>query len=179
MIGVNLKDDRKKELLADGKAFYKDLKKDIVWVAERAFPDDDPQDYVNAVIKDGDVVNTRKKKKDAKPLAPGYFYVNCSTTQKPTVFRPKSADGVIDDEHSSELFSGCWVRVFYNFFSFDRPDNQGVSFGLGNIKKCYEDESLGGGGGSKFQDDDDVEELEPEESDFDNDEDEGEEEEWS
>ena len=165
-IGVNVTDDRKKQMLAEGKKFYKELKADITAIAERAFPDDGAQDYVDAVIKDGDKVNTKKKKKDAKPLAPGCFYFNAGTYSKPSVMRPKSADGMIGDDCADELFSGCWVRIFYNVFSYDYPENSGVSIGLGNIKKCYEDEALGGSR-SKFADDDDVEELEPDDEDFD------------
>jgi len=166
-IGVNLTDDRKKQLLKEGKAFYKALKADAVEVAERAFPDDDPADYADAVLKDGDKINTKKRKKDAKPLAPGYFYFNVSTMSQPSVMRPKAADGAITDSDADELFSGCWVRIFYNVYSYDHPENSGVSIGLGNIKKCYEDERLGGGTGAKFDDEDDVEELEPDDKDFD------------
>ena len=165
-IGVRLTDDRKKQLLSEAKDFYKSLKAELRDVAEKAFPDDDVDEMIDRVIKDGDKVNTRKKKKDAKPLAPGYFYFDCSTMFKPTVFRPKAGDGQIDDDHESELFSGCWVRIFYNVYSYDGDENSGVSIGLGNIKKCYEDDKLGGEGGGSFDDDDDVEELEPEDDDF-------------
>ena len=165
-IGINVSKERKKEILADAKAFYKSLKSDLKDVATKAFGNDLDDDDVhwNDVIQDGDKKKSKKKK---EPVAPGYFFFNTWTKNKPTIWKPRAKDGTIGEEEKDEFYSGVWARIFYNVYSYATDERDGATIGMGNIKKCYDDERLGGGGAEWDDEEDDVEDLEPDDEDFD------------
>jgi hypothetical protein len=173
-IGLRISAEGKKKMVQEGKAFLKSVKDNMTKLGMKAFDLEEGEcdEYgIYNGIKDGDKVNTAKKKKNSKPLAPGYWYMNMSSKFQPVVQRPLKKDGNIDDTTKDEFYDGCWCRVFYNLFTFAVDGNEGVTFGLGNIKKCYDDDAISGGAGGSFadDDDDDIEELEPEDDDFESD----------
>ncbi len=61
--------------------------------------------------------------------------------RKPGVVDANVQD-IIDE---SECYSGAWYRVQTNAFAYDTAGNKGVSFGLENVQKTREGDSLGGG----------------------------------
>lgn len=75
----------------------------------------------------------------------GSKYVTLSSKEKPGLV---NAQGMpIDDE--TMFYSGCWCQVSVNAFAYPKKGakgfgNYGVSFGLGNIQKIYDDEPLSG-----------------------------------
>ena len=169
-IGLSISDGGKAKILAEGKEMLKSIKASMTKLGMKAFDLEkgDCEEFgIYNGIKDGDVV--KKKKKGAKSPCPGYWFMNMSSKFKPEVIRAFSKDGKITDETKDELYDGCWGRVFYNMFTFSTDGNEGVTFGLGNIKKIYDDTSIGGGGGNFSDDDEDIEELEPEDDDFESD----------
>jgi hypothetical protein len=61
----------------------------------------------------------------------------------------KAKPGVVDADVSpimeqSEVYSGCYARVSLRAFAFSNSGNKGVSFGLGNVQKLADGDSLGG-----------------------------------
>ena len=44
----------------------------------------------------------------------------------------------------SEIYSGCYGKVSLRAFAYDQKGNKGVSFGLQNVQKVRDGESLGG-----------------------------------
>jgi hypothetical protein len=60
--------------------------------------------------------------------------------------RPGLVDGnrqdIIDE---AQVYSGAWFRAQVRAFAYDNAGNKGVAFGLQNLQKLRDDESLGGG----------------------------------
>jgi hypothetical protein len=79
-------------------------------------------------------------KADDDPIYEGMFYINTSSKRKPQVV-DRQVQPILDD---SEIWSGCYANVSIAVFSFDVPENKGVSFGLNNVQKVKEGERLGG-----------------------------------
>ena len=68
------------------------------------------------------------------------YYINTSSKRKPQVV-DRQVQPILDE---SEIWSGCWANVSIAVFSFEVPENKGVSFGLNNVQKLREDDRLGG-----------------------------------
>jgi hypothetical protein len=87
-------------------------------------------------IHDGDEEADLEK----NPELEGMLYFTASSKAKP---------GVVDADVSpimeqSEVYSGCYARVSLRAFAFSNSGNKGVSFGLGNVQKLADGDSLGG-----------------------------------
>lgn len=70
----------------------------------------------------------------------GWVLIRSSSLQKP---------GLIDQVKkpiitSADFYPGCWARATLRAFTYDTSGNKGVSFGLQNIQKVADDESMGG-----------------------------------
>lgn len=70
----------------------------------------------------------------------GTVFINCSSKMKPGVIGPNKAP--ITDE--MDIYPGCFVRVSLSAYGYDAKGNKGVSFGLRNVQKVGDGESLGG-----------------------------------
>lgn len=83
------------------------------------------------------------RKSEEKPdyYEPGLIFVKFSTLVKPGVV---DASRTPIQETSGDFYPGCWAHVTYSVFAYDQMGNRGVSFGLKNIQKVRDDESLGG-----------------------------------
>lgn len=46
-----------------------------------------------------------------------------------------------------DVYSGAWFRAIVNPFTYDRPENKGVSFGLASVQKVRDDKPFTSGGG--------------------------------
>lgn len=68
------------------------------------------------------------------------YTLNVSSDRKPQIV-DKSLQPILDD---SEIYSGCYVNISLGGFSYDRPDNKGVGFGLNNVQLIKQGERLGG-----------------------------------
>jgi Protein of unknown function (DUF2815) len=68
-----------------------------------------------------------------------------STGRAPkVVYNRLGEDGKRQDiEDESDMYSGCYVRVSFNFFTYDQQGNRGVSFGLLSVLKIKDGEPLG------------------------------------
>jgi hypothetical protein len=75
------------------------------------------------------------------PLPPEYagkiMATFTSTGRAPKVVHNRAGeDGKrIDIEDEADLYSGCYVRVSFNLFTYDQQGNRGVSFGLLSVLK--------------------------------------------
>lgn len=80
----------------------------------------------------------------------GHYFFNAKSKTKPGIAKPvgRGADGKIKFEEitdSTEVYSGCYVKVSVNFYLFDNKGNRGIAAGLNNIVKVQDGEPLGGG----------------------------------
>lgn len=70
----------------------------------------------------------------------GAMFLNLKTKQRPGIVNENMED-IID---SSEFYPGCYARASVNAYAYDQKGNRGVAFGLSNIQKMGDGESLGG-----------------------------------
>lgn len=94
-------------------------------------------------LRDGD-----EERPDDEAYAEHYF-LNASSYYKPRIAKPigKGSDGKMKFEEitdSSELWSGCYVRVALTFNAFDVSGSRGVNVYLNDIVKIQDGERLGG-----------------------------------
>lgn len=89
---------------------------------------------LTSIIKDGDEYS------DDYPERAGHWFM---------AVRSKTRPGVVDKDvqpitDQSEIYSGVFARVSLSAFPFKFGGTSGVSFGLGNVQKLADGESLGG-----------------------------------
>lgn len=76
--------------------------------------------------------------KDFEGYEDGAIFVTATSRD-----RPGLVDGELNDIiDSSEFYAGCYARATIRAFTYDRAGNKGVSFGLQNIQKLRDGESL-------------------------------------
>lgn len=92
-----------------------------------------PKD-VQTTLKDGDLSS------DDYPEREGHMFMTVRSNTKPGVV-DRSLNAILDP---SEVYSGCYARVSISAFPYKFGGNSGVSFGLGNVQKIDDGESLGG-----------------------------------
>ncbi|ASJ57524.1 hypothetical protein BP422_12130 [Brevibacillus formosus] len=94
-------------------------------------------------LRDGD-----EERPDDEAYA-GHYFLNASSRTKPGIAKPNGKDAqgktkFLEISDTTEVYSGCYVKVSLNFFPFDAKGNRGVAAGLNNIVKMQDGESLGG-----------------------------------
>ena len=90
---------------------------------------------INSVLKDGD--------DDAEeyPERAGHYVMSVRSLTRPQVV-DASVQPILD---ASEIYSGVYGRVSINAFAYSHAGNNGVGFGLNNVQKTADGESLAGG----------------------------------
>lgn len=101
-----------------------------VWQGKR------PKD-IGSIIKDGDEDGTAED----YPEREGHYYFTIRSKSRPQVVN--GAKRPIQD--TEEIYSGCYGRVSMNAFPYKYGGKNGVSFGLNNVQKTADGESLAGG----------------------------------
>jgi hypothetical protein len=81
-----------------------------------------------------------EEKSDYEGYGPGIVFINATTKQRPGVVNGQ-VQKILDP---GEVYAGCYVYAEINPFTYDTKGNKGVSFGLNNIQKCANGESIGG-----------------------------------
>ncbi|MGG4196129.1 DUF2815 family protein [Paenibacillus jamilae] len=93
-------------------------------------------------LRDGD-----EERPDDEAYA-GHYFLNASSKNKPGIAKPiGKANGKTKFEEitdTTEVYSGCYVKVSLNFYPFERKGNRGVAAGLNNIVKVQDGDFLGG-----------------------------------
>lgn len=87
-------------------------------------------------FRDGDV---RFEEREGNcPEYQGMVFVGfkCQITRPPQIVDQK---GRPITEDSGKIYAGCWVRVSYGCYPFDRNGNKGVGFSLGNVQLVRDD----------------------------------------
>ncbi len=69
----------------------------------------------------------------------GCTFVRATSKQKPGLIGRDNAP-----LEPADFYPGCYARATVNAFAYDTKGNKGVSFGLQNIQKLEDGESLGG-----------------------------------
>lgn len=71
----------------------------------------------------------------------GAFYLNTSSK-----YPPKCIGRNKEEIPLSAFYSGCWARLLFRPYLYDRKGNRGVGLGLAGAQFIRDDEPLGGGG---------------------------------
>ncbi len=83
-----------------------------------------------------------KRKEDTGTLPNGYVegavFINLKSVQKPGLIN-ENKDDIIDE---SEFYAGCYAIATVTAYAYSQAGNHGVSFGLNNVMKVGEGESL-------------------------------------
>lgn len=165
-VTAHVSDEQKDKIALAAKVLYKSLMSDLKEIACKGHGADALEDesgiHWDDVLQDGD---KKKNKKTKKPLCPGFFFFNTWTKNKPKIKRSRDADGIIGDEDSDEIYSGVWVKIGYNIYSYASSNRDGVTIGLSGVKKIFEGDQLGGGEVS-WDNEDDEDAPEPTDEDF-------------
>lgn len=87
----------------------------------------------------------RAKNVDGKRILPagyedGKVFVTLKAEQKPAVV-DENVNTIIDP---TQFYAGCYAIASINAYAYDQKGNRGVAFGLGNIQKWRDGDSLGG-----------------------------------
>jgi hypothetical protein len=77
---------------------------------------------------------------DERPEMAGMMFMTVSAKTRPGIV-DQNVNPILD---STEVYSGCYVRVSLGAFPYNTQGSKGVSFGLNNIQKISDGESLGG-----------------------------------
>lgn len=94
-------------------------------------------------LRDGD------EERPDDPAYAGHYFFNAKSKTKPGIAKPIGRDenGKMRFQEitdSTEVYSGCYVKVSVNFYLFDAKGNRGIGVGLNNIVKVHDGEPLGG-----------------------------------
>lgn len=92
---------------------------------------------------------------ERNPEYEDHWYMSVTSKTRPGIV-DRDVQPILD---SSEIYSGCYVRVSINAFPFNTQGNKGVSFGLNHVQKVKDGDFLGG----RSKADDDFEALDDEE----------------
>ena len=102
-------------------------------------------------LRDGD------EEREDDPAYEGMYFINASTTRKPSIV-DKDLNPIMSQD---EFYSGCYGRASINFYAFN-VNSKGIAAGLNNLQKLKDGEPLVGGstaeedfgGDNAFEDDD-------------------------
>jgi hypothetical protein len=71
----------------------------------------------------------------------GAFYFNSSSK-----YPPRCIGRNKEEIDTSSFYSGCWARLLFRPYIYDRKGNRGIGLGLAGAQFIRDDEPLGGGG---------------------------------
>ena len=74
------------------------------------------------------------------PVYANSIFINVSSKNRPGLV-DKDLQPIIDPR---EFYSGCYAQASLSCFAYEKAGNRGVSFGLNNLMKTRDGESLGG-----------------------------------
>jgi len=78
---------------------------------------------------------------------PGTVFISATSAYAPGVI-----GGDMKPCGPEEVYAGCYVRASLTVYAYERKDGKGVTFGLRNVQKLGDGESLAGGGGDPAKD---------------------------
>lgn len=85
-------------------------------------------------LRDGD------EEREDDPAYEGMYFINASTTRKPSIV-DKDLNPIMSQD---EFYSGCYGRASINFYAFN-VSSKGIAAGLNNLQKLKDGEPLVGG----------------------------------
>lgn len=88
-------------------------------------------------FRDGDEKNHEGK----HPEYAGKVYISFRANENR---KPQVVDAMRESIGQQDFYAGCFARVSYDCYAFDKNGNRGVAFSLGNIQKVRDGEPLDG-----------------------------------
>lgn len=101
-------------------------------------------------LRDGDTYTNMKGEllKDKAPEVAGHYIINLSANadNAPRLYAPlEGQPGKIRPAHPGEIYSGCYAKVYINFYPYNNQ-SVGVGAGLRSVCKTRDGELLGESG---------------------------------
>lgn len=78
--------------------------------------------------------------KESEGYVPGAVFMTATSKQKPGLVDGSNNDII----NETDFYAGCYARATLRVFTYDAKGNKGVAFGLQNIQKLRDGESLSG-----------------------------------
>ena len=138
-------DKTNKEQMEFMKQLHQDASKALVekWPDESTRPRIPLTGHDNSLFKDGDAACNKQgiplREKNEEYI--GHYIIRAGTTTKPMLVN-KGRQEILD---TNEIYGGCYCKVNVNIYTFERPENKGVTCGLNGLQKMDDGESFGGG----------------------------------
>lgn len=86
----------------------------------------------------------RKDGKMPEGYEEGAIFINLKASQRPGLVK-LGADGKLEDIlDASDFYAGCYAKATVTCYAYDQKGNRGVAFGLANIFKTRDGDSLSG-----------------------------------
>jgi hypothetical protein len=126
-------------LLFDSSADLSELKAMAAEAVKEKWPDGAPED-LRSPFQSGD----KKNRNGDHPEYAGMTYITFKTSEsrKPQVVDARKNPIT---EESGEFYAGCYARVSFGYYAYDKAGNKGVNFGLNNVQKVRDGDRLDGG----------------------------------
>lgn len=133
-------------LLFDKSADLSDMKALATKVAKEKWGDQMPENFRSS-FRDGNKKN--------QPEYEGMTYITfkAQESRRPQVVGPDLSAIV---EQDGSFYAGCFAKVSYSCYAYEKKGNVGVAFGLNNVQKVRDGDRLDGGSSA----DEDFEALE-------------------
>lgn len=127
------------------KQLYKDAQEALLekWPNEVERPRIPLTGHDSSLFKDGDSAINKQgiPLVEKNPEYAGHYILRASTTQKPFVVDRRRTP--ITDQN--EVYGGCFCLVNVNIYTFEQPENKGVTLGLNGLQKWEDGDAFGGG----------------------------------
>lgn len=94
----------------------------------------------SGLLKDGDL-DPRCNEDEANH---GHYILNLKCKTAPGVLAVENGAKPLTIDQEEMFYSGCYGKASFNFFSFQKAGNTGISAGLSNVIKTMDGDNLGG-----------------------------------
>lgn len=88
-----------------------------------------------------------ERKKDGK-MPEGYeegaIFINLKASQRPGLVKLASNGDLEEIIDTSDFYAGCYAKATVSCYAYDQKGNRGVAFGLSNLLKTKDGDSLSG-----------------------------------
>lgn len=121
-------------LIFDKNADLSEMEKAIEEAIKKKWPDQRPKN-LDLPIRDGD------QKEQREYHGKKYVTFKSNESRPPQVV---NADKSTITESSGYFYAGCYARVSWNVYAWEKAGKRGVSFGLGNIQKAKDGDPFDG-----------------------------------
>lgn len=93
------------------------------------------------LVRDGDI--DPRYTEDPETYA-GKYIMNCKCNTAPGVYAKEVGPRKLTAEDQGIVYSGCYGKVTFNLYPYNKAGNTGIGVGLNNVLKTRDGDNLGG-----------------------------------